>query len=380
VGRGLVVAAAVLTALALSGAAHGGPSLFVGFDDDTLKWLSRPNGVVGVNRDLGVNVIRITIPWQRGQRRPPRLAQTYLSRAARAMTLGQRIVIAVYGKPDDAPLDAASRNQYCGYVHHVLAVIPKITGAVIWNEANSPGYWPARGGATAYEALLARCWDVLHRLRHPVNVIDSTASHYDAAGFVHELASAYRRSGRRRPIVDTFGHNPYPETASEPPWTRHPDSGTIGQGDYDTLVRAISEAFVFTGQPVPSASRPSLWYLEDGFQTAVPFRLRPLYRGKENDPSVVPAAGSGLSQATQLSDAIRLAYCQPAVGAFFNFELLDEPRLVGWQSGVLYTNGLRKPSYEAFKDVVGDVTDDRIDCGSVPGATTIPPQTTTSTP
>jgi hypothetical protein len=379
VGRGLVVTAALLTALALSGAAHAGSSLFVGFDDDTLKWLSRPNGVVGVNRDLGVNVIRITIPWQRGQRRPPRLAQTYLSRAARAMTLGQRIVIAVYGRPEDAPLDAAARNRYCGYVRHVLAVIPKISGAVIWNEANSPGYWPARAGAPAYEALLARCWDVLHTLRHPVNVIDSTASHYDAAGFVRALGSAYRRSGRRRPIVDTFGHNPYPETASEPPWTKHPDTGTIGQGDYDTLVRAISEAFVFTGQPVPSASRPSLWYLEDGFQTAVPFHLRPLYRGRENDPSVVPAAGSGLSQATQLRDAIRLAYCQPAVGAFFNFELRDEPRLVGWQSGVLYTNGLRKPSYEDFKDVVGDVNGDRIDCGSVPGATTIPPPPT-STP
>jgi hypothetical protein len=349
--------------------------MFVGFDDDTLKWIPRPNGIVGVNRDLGVDVIRITIPWRRGDARPRRVAQTYLSRAARAMTLGQRIVIAVYGRPSDAPVDAAARNKYCGYVRHVLAVIPRIAGAVIWNEANSPSYWPARAGAPAYERLLARCWDALHRLQHPVNVIDSTASHYDAAGFIGELGAAYRRSGRTRPMVDTFGHNPYPETASEPPWTTHAATGTIGEGDYDTLMHAISDAFLFTGQPVPSAERPTLWYLEDGFQTAVPFPLRPLYRGRENDPAVLPADGGEPSQATQLRNAIELAYCQPAVGAFFNFELLDESRLGGWQSGVLYTNGVPKPSFGAFKDVVAAVAERRIDCGAVPGAvpTSLPP-------
>src|SRR5436309_181904 len=121
----------------------------------------------------GVRTTRITIPWRRGELRPRPVSQTYLSRAAKAIVLGQDIVIAVYGAPKDAPTDRVSRQQYCSYVHHVLAVIPKIVGVVIWNEANSPQYWPTRAGAPAYEKLLARCWDVLHRLRHPVNVIDS---------------------------------------------------------------------------------------------------------------------------------------------------------------------------------------------------------------
>jgi hypothetical protein len=30
-----------------------------------------------------------------------------------------------------------------------------------------------------------------------------------------------------------------------------------------------------------------------------------------------------------------LAHCQSVVGAFFNFELIGEDRLAGWQSGVL---------------------------------------------
>jgi hypothetical protein len=73
------------------------------------------------------------------------------------------------------------------------------------NEANSPRYWPATGGAAGYEALLARCWDVLHAIKSNMNVIDSTASHYDPARFILELGAAYRASGRQRPIVDTFG-------------------------------------------------------------------------------------------------------------------------------------------------------------------------------
>jgi hypothetical protein len=368
VRRRHLLLAAIFVLLSFPAAASGGRGLFVGFDDDTLKWTSQPNGVLGVNRDLGVGVIRITIPWRRGQVRAPRVSQTYLSRAARAIELGHRIVIAVYGPPEQAPLDSTGRDQYCGYVRHVLAVIPQISGVVVWNEANSPDYWPARAGAPAYEALLARCWDVLHGLRHPVNVIDSTASHYDPAGFIRALGEAYRRSGRTRPIVDTFGHNPYPETASEEPWARHAGSATIGEGDYGTLMDALSDAFLFTAQPVPSDRRPTLWYLEDGFQTAVPRPLRSFYHGRENDVFVVPALGGVRSQAAQLRDAVELAYCQPAVGAFFNFELIDERRLTGWQSGLIYANGVRKPSYDAFKRVVADVAGGRIDCATVPGA------------
>ena len=100
--------------------------------------------------------------------------------------------------------------------------------------------------------------------------------------------------------------------------------------------------------------------------------LRHLYTGRENDPFVVPPIGQGTTQAVQLRDAVFLAYCQPEVGAFFNFELIDEHRLVGWQSGLLYTNGTRKPSFLAFRDVVSAVTRRKVDCAKVPGA---PPST-----
>ena len=68
------------------------------------------------------------------------------------------------------------------------------------------------------------------------------------------------------------------------------------------------------------------------------------------------------------TDALLLAHCQPEVGAFFNFELIDEDRLAGWQSGVLWRDGTRKPSYDHFRQAVELVKSGTVDCRTVPGA------------
>ena len=51
----------------------------------------------------------------------------------------------------------------------------------------------------------------------------------------------------------------------------------------------------------------------------------------------------------QLADAIKIAYCQPLVGAYFNFHLVDEKDLAGWQSGVYWADGTPKPAYQALQ-------------------------------
>ena len=256
----------------------------------------------------------------------------------------------------------------------MLTRIPKIRDVVVWNEVNSPAFWPAAGGAAAYEALLAECWDRLRGLRPYVNLISSTAARHDPAGFMRAVGAAYRESGRKRPIVTTFGHNPYPLNAAEPPWVRHDDPGNISQADLPRFLEALREAFGGTGQRLPSADRPSVWYMENGFQTTVSASKSRHYHGEETDDWVVPPvapAGVGpwyRDQASQLRDALLLAHCQPEVGAFFNFELIDEDQLAGWQSGVMWRDGTRKPSYEAFRKAVAHVQSDEIDCSSVPGA------------
>jgi len=356
------------------------PAFLVGIDDDHAKWLTKPDGLLAKYRDLGLDAVRVTIPWRRGQTGPTALVGVYLHRAAMMVARGQRVVISVFGKPSEAPVDANSRKQYCDFLHHVLVRIP-FRDVVVWNEANSPQFWPGSAGAPAYEALLATCWRRLHALRQDnVNLISTTAPHHDPAGFMRALGAAYRERGRRYPILDTFGHNPYPDYASEPPWVQHDDPRTVGQGDLERLLGAIRDAFEGTAQPLPGEGKTTVWYLETGFQTTVPRAKRRFYRGVETDAFVVPPLAQRKvepwvrDQARQLRDALLLARCQPEVGAVFNFELLDEDRLAGWQSGVLWRDGTHKPSYEAFKDAVRVVASGAVDCSTVAGAGgTLPP-------
>lgn len=349
--------------------------LIVGVTDDTGKWMSRQDGIVGVHRDLGLMAVRVTIPWRPGQLRPTKLQQIYLHRVARMIQLNDRIVLAVYNTADFAPTSAKSRAQYCGFLAGVVRRIPLIHDVEVWNEANSPTYWPQEKGAAAYADLLARCYDVLHRRPGPINVISSTASRHDPAAFVFELGDAYRARGRNKPLFDTFGHNPYPENSAEPPWARHDGSDVIAEGDYEELMNVLELAFDGTAQPPPGTRGVSIWYVEDGFQTAPPPSKRRFYRGRENDPHVIPAlapgarsADSAVDQATQLTAAIRLAYCQPAVSGFLNFGLLDEDRLGGWQSGLLWRDGTHKPSYDAFKAAIAEARRRDTDCSKVTGA------------
>ena len=380
-GRAAVLGAALFACACGVGAHAAGPppvqatrQLVVGLDDDTAKWRTRADSLLATYRNLGIDAVRLTIPWQRGQNRPTMEVGIYLHRAAKMVARGQRVVLAVYGHPWQAPLTAVQRGHYCGFLKHVLKRIPKIRDVVIWNEVNSPDFWPAAGGADAYEALLAECWDRLRSVQPPVNLISTTAAKNDPAGFMRAVGAAYRESGRTRPLVTTFGHNPYPMNAAEPPWVRHDDPTSVSQADLPRLLEALGDAFRGTAQPLPSATRPSVWYMENGFQTRVPPSKREHYYGEETDQWAVPArAPEGVEpwfrdQVGQLRDALLLAHCQLEVGAFFNFELIDEDRLAGWQSGVLWRDGTRKPSYEHFRDAVKLVKSGAVDCSTVPGA------------
>jgi hypothetical protein len=192
----------VLAALPLAASADPGPApttsqtspFVIGVDDDHAKWLARPDGLVAKYRDLGLEAVRLTNPWRRGQRRPTNVG-VCLHRAAMLIERGQR-----------------------------------------------------RDGSTP--------------VRRPTRAVPPVA----------------------------------PDDAE--PWVR--------------------------------------------------------------------------DQAGQLRDALLLARCQPAVGAFFNFELLDEDRLAGWQSGVLWRDGTEKPSYGAFRDAVALVRSERLDCATVPGVAGAP--------
>ena len=367
--------ATFLLALVLTPAARADPDLVVGIVDDQLKWTGQPKPATTALRDLGIGALRVPLTWRRGTSRLTHTDAVTMNRVVGA-TFPMRIVLTVSGPAREAPRTESERTQFCAYVRDTLARYPTINDVTIWNEVNSNDFWQPQynsiGDSVApreYAALLAKCYDTLHALRPRVNVMTDTSPRgndnafttinpsHSPAMFVLKLSDAYRAMARVRPLFDNVGHHPYGDFSLESPFARHPNTGSIGQGDYDKLVAAYNEGFRNTDQPTIGRGA-RIWYLEDGFETTVASAKRSLYNGVERARTVGPDA----LHAEQLIDAVRLAYCQPYVASFFNFLLTDERRLVGWQSGLLWADGSKKPAYAAFRGVVREVRQRRVDC------------------
>ena len=384
----LVALAAVLVAPA----AHAGPGLIVGVNDDSPKWKDDPV-LTAAAADLGISAYRLTIGWDGSQASLSSDDRATLDRAVVNLQ-EQRVLLSVFGRPDSAPRSDAARAAYCSYVGDILASYPSIRTVGIWNEVNKASFWrPQYEGSTSvapadYVKLLAACSSL--RTAFPDVVLVSSLSprgndnpsaasnvSHSPAKFIAGMGAAVRGLALNSRIFDHFGQNVYGSSSSERPFRAHPNNTDIAQGDYAKLMAALTSAFSGTGQPVPGTQGVTVWYLETGFQTVIPSDKMGLYSGTENDarplfavkqgpnPGKSDVASPGWDQATQLADAIRLASCQPAVGAFFNFELADESNLAGWQSGVLWADGTPKPSYAAVKEAIAQVRDGTVDCAGI---------------
>jgi hypothetical protein len=396
----LALVATVGVALHATPAFAAGSSFFVGTDEDALLW-GNSQETASIARALGLRSIRITLQWRPGEAKISADYQRLLDKL-QLNTGGLRVVVSVYGKPEDAPRTDVARGQYCDFVAGLLRDNAEIDDVVIWNDANDGKFWApqfAPDGASVspadYEALLAQCWDAAHAVRDSVNVISVAVSKssslpgaftlawHPPASWIGKVADAYRSSHRTKPIFDTFGYIPHPADSTERPWTKHPDAAAISIGDYDALMATLTTAFVGTAQPVPGQGSTKIWYLAQGYQTTPDPAKASLYTGTETDASPVPAwspqegadqgTGPGLDQPTQLADAIAIAYCQPNVGAYFNFHLLDERDLAGWQSGVYWADGTPKAAYQALHRVTGEVNARSISCSSF-SPTGVPPR------
>lgn len=374
-GAALVVVVAALAATP----ALAGRGLVVGVNEDAAKW--RP-GLSAIGNDLNFGYYRVTQGWQPGQTQPS-ASDTESLTAALANAGSQKILLSVSGTSSAAPATASSRAEYCSFVSSLLDRFPQIAAVNIWNEANLSYFWKPqfnRNGSSAapaaYEALLARCYDTIKSGHPSVRLITSISPRgndnprarsnisHSARNFIKKMGQAYRRSHRRARVFDAWGQNVYGSNSKERPWARH--RLDIGEGDYARLLSYLKSAFGGTRQPVPGQKDVRIWYLEDGFQTSIAPK-RSFYLSSETDRHVVePLGRSSLpNQASQLTDAVRLAYCQPAVGGWFNFLLADEPSLHGWQSGVLFADWTPKPSYQAFKSVIAEVKADRVNCAKL---------------
>ena len=354
-------------------------------------------------QDLGVGAIRVPFFWYFDQDRLTDAQRAEIAQILADTPSGFRVVFVPLNAVE-TPTDEAARERYCSFAADVVATFPRIRDVIIWNEPNLSAFWRPQFDAAgqsaapaAYMALLARCYDLLHAARADVNVIGPATSpagndnpnavsniSHSPAQFIRKMGEAYRASGRTRRLFDTVAQHVYGVTPGERPWVRHTGS-RISQGDQQRLMNQLRNGFAETAQPLPGGCGPRpagcvwIWFTEAGYQT-IPDSTKasfytatetvaaiPDYAGGEPDEPAPSATSTAPDQWTQFYDAIRLARCQPYVQAFFNYLLIDHSRLNEWQSGLLWADGTRKRSYDAFKAAAAEAKADRTDCNALKG-------------
>jgi len=395
--RRLLGVAVVVVAAGAVGVSTGraAPGLLFGFTDNAPMTVGTK--ATGPALALGAHGFGYFLTWQPGKGWPTASEQTGLARAI-AASGGARTVLTVKTVGATTPLTDAQRDQFCTYTLNTVKEFPTINDVVIGNEPNAPYFWwpqfnpdGSDAAPAAYETLLAHCYDVLHAYRAGINVAaPATSPHgndnpfakdnigHSPTTFIQGMAAAYKASGRTTRIFDTVVHHPYGDNNAERPYEMHPGPYFIGEGDWNKLVAIYQQAFAGTAQAVPGrclAPAPCvpIWYLEAGFQT----RPRPgstIYYNPENvvtipdisagepDSPAPPVTSPAPDQATQLRWALRLAYCQPYVGAVFNFLIKDDANLLGYQSGVLWADWSQKGSYGALGAVVSQLAAGNVSC------------------
>jgi hypothetical protein len=348
-------------------------TLVVGVVDDALAQQTRSfaQAQVDISHGAGFDAAIVSATWKRGQRRPPRsLVHALGNVAAAAKKDDMRLFVVVWhGLARETPRTPSERADFAEFCAALVKTLPTVRDVIVGNEPNLNTFWAPQFGAggrdlaaVGYLDLLARSYDAIKAADPGVRVLGgalaprgadrpggSRPTHSPTA-FIRDLGSAYRASGRKRPLMDAFAFHPYMQASRVPPTASHPSNTSITVADYPKLVALLEEAFKGTAQP---SARLPIYYTEFGVQTNVPrTKLRsysdPGFAGRSD------SIGFGL-QAAYYRSALALAYCQPTVRGIFIFHTFDEADFAGWQSGLYFADGTPKPSLPAFKRAVADL-------------------------
>ena len=351
-------------------------SFLIGTVDDSLEQQNPSSAqlLVDISHRAGFDAVDVSALWKRGQTQPsgPTLRALRNVAAATRRDHMKLFVVGGHGLADATPQSSKEREQLASFTASVAHIVPGVTGIVVDNEPNLPFFWQpqfdAEGrdvAAVAYEDLLARTYDAVKKAAPHVLVIGGALSPrgtddphrlmtHSPLVFIRDLGSAYRDTGRKRPLMDAFAIHPY-NRPEEPPTREHSGATQITIADYPKLVTLLDEAFRGTAQ---RGRTLPIYYTEFGVQTVVPPWKRSLYTAGSS-----PKAELGVStsrQAAYYREALALAYCQPTVKGLFIFHTFDEPNLDGWQSGLYYVDRTPKPSLPAFRLAVAALRDDKL--------------------
>ena len=364
----MTLTAGLAAALALAGSAS---AVDVGVVDDYGIAPNNSTGFFDSLAMLGMRENRLSIAWDSAA--PTTIPnQSALEQYVALATLrGVRIVFAVAPTRANAiTSNAGAAGAFAAFLAQLARTFPTVKDYVVGNEPNQPRFWQPqfnrRGrplSPTAYYSLLARSYDALKAVDPAITVIGLGLSprgndqprarenrSISPVRFLQGVGQAYRRSGRRRPIMNALSFHPYPDLDRDSllKGYRWPNAGAP---NLDRIKQAFWDAFNGTAQPTfrEGRSRGSMTFRlgEIGWQVGVVPSARPAYFGSE---SVRPTTEA--NQARIYAQAIRYLACDPAVQSMLFFLLRDEPDLERWQAGLVRADGSLRPSFQAVKTAI----------------------------
>jgi len=330
----LALIALVLALVLLPGTAEASRSAQFGVQDDA--WLAAgpgdlPSRLAELKR-LGADVYRFTLRWDQ-------VAKTRSSRDWRwpdsvirgLHARGIAPVVTIWGTPKWA--NGGRGPNYAPSSTSSLAAFARTAATryraqvrhwVIWNEPNQIR-WLRPVSARTYTRLLNASYAAIKRASPGAKVAGGVTAPRGNAGGENPVnwIRAMHQYGAR---LDAYAHHPYPtRPRQETPWSGGCSwCKTITMADLDRLIGEVSRNF----------PGKRIWLTEYGYQTNPPDKWLGV---------------SLANQATYTSAAALRAYQAPYVDMLIHFMVRDDSDPGGWQSGLRKLSGQAKPSYNAFR-------------------------------
>jgi len=327
----LVAAIGLLCSCSL---AQASPSIRYGIQDDA--WLSYGPGSLDDRLDgldaLGVDVVRVTIDWREVE--PRRGAQTWSRYDAMLAGLhehGIAPLVTLWGTPGWAnggrgPNWApASKSTFAAFARRAAQRYPYVHMWAVWNEPNQQRWLRPTSPRVYTQTLLNPAYAAIHAVSPSSKVAGGVTAPRGSAGgvspvdWIRGMAAAHAR-------LDAYAHNPYPLRPGETPLAGGCDHcTTITMATLDRLLSNVARSFG-TGKRI--------WLTEYGYQTS---------------PQDGLLGVSYAAQARFVSEGALRALLAPRVDILIHYLVRDEPESARWQSGLLTTRDIAKPSYNAFR-------------------------------
>jgi hypothetical protein len=382
--RWWVVAAVVLLTAAVAATAQASRYMRVGIYDEAQTLYGPVPTTFAMFKQLHVQEVRLNLYWGGrygvAKSRPARATDPadpaydwdlYDRTVNYAAQNGVHVLFSIYGTPawanankgpNVAPARAtdlrnfayAAARRYSGrYPGSDGRLLPAVKDWLAWNEPNNPLFLVPQYKKTAtgwtiqsavdYAKICNAVYGGVHATLAPSERVgcgvtaprgNNNPSTVRASVSPLAFLRACKKAGLKS--FDAWAHHPYYAGPSDQPTTKPvtakgAPATAVTLGNISDLIREVTRLY----------GNKRIWITEYGYQTNPPDSLFGV---------------SWAKQAAYLTQAFSIARKNPRIDMMLWFLLKDEPRLDGWQSGLVTITGRKKPAYTAFMKMAAAVS------------------------